>query len=143
MANLPTYGRNEAAATARESQVPLADFNDGANLPASNAPGIGISTGVVNPTVDEWTTEDQHEEARVPQGTQHIGGKGIEEGNADAYYDIQAVQGADVNDTVSFIVATTEAAPGAGFGDGGAEPLNRTDETIAVGDRAWGVNTVA
>ena len=143
MTNLATYGRNEAAVTAREAQVALADFDDGCNLPASNAPGIGISTDVVNPTLDNWTVEDQHEAARDPQGIQHIGGLGIEDGNADVYYPVQAVQGADINDTLSFIVALAQAAPGVGFGAANADPVNRGTTTIEIGDRAWGTNTVA
>lgn len=141
--NLATYGRNEAAVTAREAQTPLADFDDGMNLGASNAPGIGISTGIVNPKLIDWSIEDQNGDARDPQGTQHIGGLGIEGGNAGTLYDIQAVQGADINDTVSFIEALAQAAPGVGFGAANAIPINRTDVTIEIGDRAWGTNTVA
>jgi hypothetical protein len=143
--NLPTYGRYEAAITAREAQTPNADFDDGLNLGASNAPGIGINTGSVNPKLSDWSVEDQHENVRAPQGSQHIGVTGIEDGSEDPLldYPIQVVQGADVNDTVSFIVALAQAAPGVGFGVGNADPINRTDVTIEIGDRAWGTNTVA
>jgi hypothetical protein len=56
---------------------------------------------------------------------------------------VKVVQGADINDTASFIEAVVQAAPGAGFGVAGADPINRTDETIEIGERAWGTNTVA
>lgn len=153
MANLPTYGRNEAAVTAREAQVALADFDDGMNLVASNAPGIGISTGIVHgPYPRTWTELDQHVAARDPQGIQHIGGIGIEDGNEGVYYPVQAIQGIQVpdgtggtdnTDTLSYIEALAQAAPGVGFGALNADPINRTDVTIEIGDHAWGTNTVA
>ena len=143
MANLPTYGRNESGVALREIDTPLADFDNGMNLPASNAPGIGICTSVINPKLDNWTD---------PQGTQHIGGSGIGDGFTGIYYPVQAVQGVqnedgsggtDNNDTLSFIVALAQAAPGVGFGAANADPINRSDVTIEIGDRAWGTNTVA
>lgn len=143
MTNLATYGRNEAAVTAREAQVALADFDDGLNLGASNAPGIGICTDVVNPKLSDWSVLDQNEDARDPQGTQHIGGLGIEGGNEGTLYDIQVVQGADVNDTVSFIEVLADAVPGQGMGLANADPVNRTGQNVVIGDRVWGTNTVA
>ena len=79
--SIPTYELNATVVTAREAETwPLAAAGDpdfgiaGVNLGGSNAPGIGINTGDFNPTVDNWTTEDQHEDARIPQLSQHIGG---------------------------------------------------------------------
>jgi hypothetical protein len=145
MANLPTYGRNEAAVTSRAAEYsdnPDLDFSGGLNLGASNAPGVGICTGVVNPKLDDWTVVDQYNVQRTPQGTQHIGITGLAVGSDNRLlsYDVQAVQGADVNDTVSFIEATIAAAPGA---DAGSGVINRSDETLAIGDRIWGVTAVA
>ena len=141
--NLATYGRNEAAITAREAQTPLADFDDGLNLGASNAPGIGICTGVADPKLIDWSVLDQAEDARDPQGTQHIGGLGIEDGNEGVYYDIQVVQGADINDTVSFIEVLADATDGQGMGAANADPVNRTGGPVVIGQRVWGTNTVA
>jgi hypothetical protein len=135
--NMATYGRNEAAVTAREAQVEFADFDDGCNLPASNAPGIGISTGVVNPKLSNWTLEDQHELPRTPQGTQHIGGIGIEDGNEDVYYAVQAinVELVSIDQVMHFTEALAATPPGA---DDGAGVFNWTGQTLVIGDRFWG-----
>lgn len=145
MTNLATYGRNEAAVTAREAQVALADFDDGLNLGASNAPGIGICTDVVDPKLIDWSVLDQNEDARDPQGSQHIGitGQGVGSTNPLTSYDVQVVQGADINDTVSFIEVLADAVPGQGMGAANADPVNRTGQNVVIGDRVWGTNTVA
>lgn len=145
MSNLPTYGRNEAAVTAREAQVPLADFDEGLNLGASNAPGVGICTQVPNPKLSDWTVLDQTETARDPQGTQHIGGLGIEDGNEGVYYDIQAADyegGPDLNDTVHFLVADQQAVTDAVYHIASGA-VNRGTETVEIGDRVWGTVPVA
>jgi hypothetical protein len=146
MANLPTYGRNEAAITARSAQTPNADFSGGMNLGASSAPGVGIATVVVNPKLSDWTVEDQFEAARAPQGTQHIGGLGIEDGNADVYYPVQYAKydvtpGVDdINDQAYFVAAAQQAIAG---GDMGGGVLNLSDQTVEIGDRVWGSLAVA
>lgn len=143
--NLATYGRNETTITAQESDTPLADFDDGMNLGASNAPGIGINTGNIDPKLSDWSVSTQYGVTRDPQLTMHIGGDGTAAGSDDHLGDhaVQCVQGADVNDTLTYIVALAQAAPGVGFGAANADPINRTDVTIEIGDRAWGTNTVA
>lgn len=141
MANLATYGLFAASVAVRAVQVPLADFSGGMNLSGSNAPGLGINTGGRNPKLSDWSVLQQIGTARTPQRTQHIGGSGLGVGNDDVFV-LNVVQGADINDTVSYITALTQAAPGAGYGAAGADPVNRTDETILVGDRVWGTNTV-
>lgn len=140
--NLATYELNPDTVAVRAAEVPDADFAGGMNEGGSNAPGIGISTGSINPKVQDWTTTDSDNSTRNPQHSQHLGGGGLGDGSQDRYR-IQCVQGADINDSVSFIEALTEAAPGQGFGNAGADPVNRTSETIEVGDRAWGTNTIA
>lgn len=152
MAHLPTYALRNASVTDREVDVPLASFDNGMNLAASNAPGVGISTDTVNPKLDDWTILDQDEDARAPQTTQHLGGTGLEGGSATGYFSIEAIQGdqepdgsggTDNNDTLIFIEALAQAAPGVGFGAANADPINRGTTTIEIGDRAWGTGTVA
>jgi hypothetical protein len=149
--NLPTYGRSESAVTSRAAEYaddPDLDFDGGLNLGASNAPGIGICTGVVNPKLSDWTVDDQFGVTRAPQGTQHIGITGLVVGSDNPLlkYDVQAAQYEvtpgvdDINDTLSFIEATIAAAPGA---DAGSGVINRSDETLTIGDRIWGTDTVA
>ena len=144
MANLNLYGRNEAAIVARAAQVPLADYDGGCNLGASNAPGIGIGGGP-NPKLDDWTSNDQHGQGRVPQDTQHIGGNGIEEGTdsptavypiKSAIYDVTPGVD-DLNNTQHFIEATQNAAPGGSLGGG---YVNYSDYDVEIGDRIWCMN---
>jgi hypothetical protein len=138
-ANLATYGRNETAVTARESDVEFADFDDGVNLGASNAPGLGVSTGVVNPKLSNWTVADQFGVAREPQQTQHIGVTGLVDGSDNKLtgYAIQVAdyEAVDINDEAHFIEATIAAVPDA---DAGSGVINRTLTTLAIGDRIWG-----
>jgi len=141
--NLPTYGLNQSAVSTRTFEVPAADFSGGMNKGGSNAPGVGINTGNIDPKLTDWSVQDQNGLARDPQATQHIGGGGLGAGDQAAFA-VNAVQndGADVNDTLTYIEALAQAAPGVGFGAGNADPINRTDVTIEIGDRAWGTNTV-
>jgi len=76
MANLPTAYLNATEVTAREAEVPAADFGSGMNFGASNAPGIGIATDVAPLTEGDegWTLLDQDGAARDPQVSQPIGG---------------------------------------------------------------------
>ena len=151
MTNLPTYGRNETAVTALEALTPLADFDDGLNLGASCAPGIGICTGVVDPKLIDWSVLDQNEDARDPQGSQHIGitGQGVGSTNPLTSYDVQAARydvtpGVDdINDTLSFIEVLANATDGQGMGIANADPVNRTGGPVVIGERVWGTNTVA
>ena len=142
MTNLATYGRNEASITAREMDTPLANFDDGMNFGASNAPGIGICTDVVNPKLSDWTVLDQAEAARQPQDSQHLGGDGLGDGDA-TNAPIQVIQGADINDTAYFMEALAQAAPGVGIGVANAAPINRSSQTVEIGDRVWATFTVA
>jgi hypothetical protein len=151
MTNLPTYGRNEGAVTAQEADTPLADFDDGLNLGASCAPGIGICTGVADPKLIDWSVADQFGVQRTPQGSQHIGITGLGDGSDNPLlsYDIQAAQYEvtpgvdDINDTLSFIEVVADAVDGQGMGIANADPINRTGGPVVIGDRVWGTDTVA
>ncbi len=141
--NLATYGLNATTVAARDAEYNVSgQFAGGMNEGGSNAPGVGINTGNIDPKLDDWSILDQAEAARDPQDTQHIGGDALGDGDASVH-PVQAVQGADLNDTLTYIAALAQAAPGVGFGAANADPVNRTDVTIEIGDRAWGTNTVA
>ena len=146
MANLPTYGRNETTITAREADVPLADFDDGLNLGSSNAPAIGVCTDVINPKLDDWTVNTQFGVTRDPQLTMHIGGDGTTDGTDNHLGDhaVRAAdyEAADINDTVHFVVATQAAVPGAVV-DVATGTVNRSSENVEIGDRVWGTVPVA
>lgn len=72
---IPTYYTNAAAVTARSSEVPDADFANGANAAGSNACGIGVNIGggEVVGTPEQFTLLDQAEAARTPQTSQILG----------------------------------------------------------------------
>lgn len=142
MANLPTYHQDSATKTTRAAELPNADFDGGVNKGGSCACGIGINTGDVDPKLDDWSLLDQAGAARDPQDSQHIGGDGLGAGNT-ANEPIKAVQGADVNDTLSYVTASVTAADGVGVGVANADPINRTGKTVQAGERLWGTNTVA
>jgi len=82
MTNLATSFLDATSVAARAIEVPAASFDDGMNLGASNAPGIGIATDVANLTgaSSGWTLLDQFAAARTPQDSQHIGGDGLDDG---------------------------------------------------------------
>ena len=83
----PTLFKDDAAITAGEARVPLANFDNGCNPVASNSNGIGINIGGgALPDIDgqyayspgwNWTLEDQFENTRQAQLGQLIGGDGI------------------------------------------------------------------
>lgn len=133
--NLPTYTLNASVVTSRESEVPAADFDGGVNKGGSNAPGIGINTGFVNPKLSDWSVLDQAEAARDPQLSMHIGGDGTFDGGLGVT--IKAVQGADVNDTLAFGAADQQAVADAIY-DTSSGALNKTGKTVEIGERLWG-----
>ena len=142
MANLATYHQDQATLTTRKAQVSNADFDGGVNKGGSCSGGIGINTGGADPKLENWSVLDQAGSARAPQNSQHIGGDGLNSGNA-AVEPLRAVQGADVNDTLTFITVLANAADGVGMGTANADPINRTGSAVVVGQRGWGTNTVA
>lgn len=141
--NLATYHLNGTSVTAREAEVAAADFAGGVNKGGGNAPGIGINTGaVVIPAAERFTLLDQAEAARDPQDSQHIGGDGLGAGD-QTNAPILAVQGADINDTLSLITAAAQATDGQGVEAGNTGTVNRTGATVEIGDVIWGTNTAA
>jgi hypothetical protein len=146
--NFNTFFQDAVTTTARDAEYPGTPLTDppgdgtyadpylGCNRAGSNAPGIGINTGFVDPKLDDWTVLDQAGDARSPQNSQHIGGDGLGAGN-QAVEPIRTVNGADVNNTMSFSVADTAAVADAIY-DTATGALNRTGATVAIGDRIWG-----
>lgn len=142
MGNLATYHQDQVTKAARESEVPNADFDGGVNKGGSCAGGIGVNTGGVDAKLEDWSVLDQAGAARDPQDSQHIGGDGSGAGNT-ANEPLRAVQGADVNDTLTLITVVANAADGVGMGAANADPINRTGQAVTIGQRVWGTNTVA
>lgn len=154
--NFNTFCLNATAVAARDAEytgTPLTDdpgdgsYSDpylGGNRAGSCAPGIGINTGNVDPKLEDWSILDQHEAARSPQDSQHIGGSGLGAGTVGLTTEtpIATVVAADVNDTLSFSVADAAAAPDAAY-DTVTGAINKTGKTVAIGDRIWGPIPVA
>ena len=168
--NLPMFTNDAATVTSRNAEYPGDPLDDGdgdgtsadpylgCNRAGSCAPGIGVNTGNIDPKLTDWSIEDQHEAVRIPQDSQHIGGdafnpaanypsSGGSEGLTDetpinAVVDPFGVSAIDFDDTISYITALAQAAPGVGFGALNADPINRTSVTIEIGDVAWGTNDV-
>lgn len=110
----------------------------GCNRAGSNAPGIGIATGLVNPKLSDWALLDQFGAAREPQNSQHIGGSGLGAGD-DSSEAVKFIHGTDVNDQGYYVVADTAAFDGA-VADSTTGTLNATGKRIAIGDILWGPN---
>ena len=160
--NLPSLLLSATAVTERNAEYPGDPFTDdegtgdyntylGCNRAGSCAPGIGINTSFIDPKLSDWSLLDQAGAVRDPQDSEHIGG--INESASPigeftpAVIPINAIVDPngtpDFNDTLTFIEAEAQAAPGVGFGAANADPINRTDQTVEVGDRLWGTNSVA
>jgi hypothetical protein len=119
--NANTFCLNGTAVTARNAEYPDTPFTDptgdgtyvdpylGGNRAGSNAPGIGIATANGQCKLEDWTVLDQHEAARDPQDSQHIGGSGLGDGTEGLTTEtpINNVTAADVNDTFSLTVEAT------------------------------------
>ena len=155
--NLPVYFLNPAAVTARNGEYAGTPFTDiigdgsyanpylGCNRAGSCAPGIGIATGIINPNIENWSVNDQENQPRTPQNSQHIGSDGLGAGQEKlqgaAPLNVR-LSGTDYNDTLSYIAAVVQGAPGAGYNTAGADPKNRTNQTVEIGERLWGTNDV-
>lgn len=126
--NLPTYALDPALVAARAAEVPDADFAGGMNKGAC-LNGLGINTGNYNPKDTDWP---RIEDTAAHQ-TQHIG---------QALFDINVVEGADINNEVAFVQADANTADGAVL-DVATGAVNKTGATVAAGDWAWGVIPVA
>ncbi len=168
MANLSMYLLSATAVTARNAEYDGTPFTDipgngsyadnvlGCNKAGSCAPGIGIATDNIEPKLEDWTVNDQGNldqavapAARIAQESQHIGGTGLVAGDPDPTVGsvINAIispdSSPDINDTVSFIEALAQAATGVGFGAANADPVNRGQVTVEIGERLWGTNAIA
>ena len=166
--NIPTNALSAAAVAARDAEYTGTPFTDlvgdgsysdpylGMNRSGSNAPGIGICTNVPDPTLDNWSVADQDEVARDPQNSSHIAaidaaapayaGTGYPTPAQGAVIPITGIVDQhgtpDYNNTMTFIVADANAAPGAVF-EVATGTVNVGGATIAIGDRAWGAVPVA
>jgi hypothetical protein len=160
--NIPTSTLSPAAVAGRDAEYPGTPLTDdvgggtyadpylGCNRAGSCAPGIGINTAKIDPKLQDWSIEDQHEDARSPQQSSHIAqvnaicvaNVGLPAVPADI--DILAVQGfgTDVNDTLSYSVADTQAAVDAEY-DSVTGAINKTDKQVEIGDVLWGPIPVA
>ena len=118
--NDKTFFLDGAAVTARNAEYtgdPLSDTTGdgttanpylGGNRAGSCAPGIGIATANGQCKLDDWTILDQAGAARDPQDSSHIGKTGLGAGEAGAGdVPINAIAGADVNDTVKLVTEAT------------------------------------
>jgi hypothetical protein len=111
-------------------------------IAGSCSPGIGVSTGIINPKGEDWdrvtkVLQDQ------PLGW---GGDSAVTGQETADIpDSHTVNygAADFNNTpVTFVIANTQAAPNAVY-DSISGAINRTDQTVEIGDWLWGPVPVA
>lgn len=169
--NIPTNCASLTAITERNAEYAGSPFTDapgdgtfadpylGVNRAGSNAPGIGIATGqvylsaaqIVAGGVDqrpqEWTEEDQGENARIPQDSGLIGH--IDESTDATKFDgftpavIPVTHTSfpggtpDINNTANLVVADTAADDGDEM-DGISGALNNTGATVGIGDLIWG-----
>lgn len=126
--NLPTYYIDSTARTPRESETPSADWAGGGNDAGSNAPGVGINTGNPNPKESDWPRPV----AEVLGESQIIGG------TASGLFAIDETFGPTA--LVAFVEATAQVAPdGIISSVSGFDMINRTGQTLEIGDWAWGV----
>tara|TARA_R110000851_G_scaffold188171_2_gene338155 strand:- start:23303 stop:23761 length:459 start_codon:yes stop_codon:yes gene_type:complete len=130
-----------------EGSNTFADPVLGCNKAGSNACGIGINTGNVDPSLENWSVLGGpllSYAAREQQYSQPIGGTGLGAGSQGngSLTSIKAIRDTDINDNVGFVVATIAAVNGA-VADAGSAIINTTGATISIGDRLWGPIAVA
>lgn len=121
--NLPVYALDAAEVVTRSSEVPDADFANGMNKGAC-IHGIGINTGSYDPKDTDWA---RIEDTAAHQ-TQHIGG---------SLFDINTVNGADINNEVAFVQADANTIDNAVM-DIATGAINRTGGTVPANAWAWG-----
>lgn len=129
--NLTTYYVDSTARGLRELDVPLADFDEGMNDAASNAPGIGVNTGNHSPSTSSWAQDSTDERMQDSQ----IFGE-----DASGLNCIDGTFGATA--LVGFSVAAAPIADGdpidADVDGSGFAIVNRTGVTIPTGAWCWG-----
>ncbi len=118
--NLPTF---LLSANQRAVETPAADWTDGMNRGGSCAPGVGINTGDYSPKPSDWP-----EIQIAPAQSQQIG---------FAAENVTADQDPDFNDTLAFVQADAQTAPG-GVLDVGTGAINQTGKTVPAGAWVWG-----
>ena len=129
--NLVTYYVDSTARTAREAEVPLADFDNGMNDAASNAPGIGVNTGNPDPSTSSWAQDATDERM---QDSQVFGEAASGLNCIDATYGATALVGfAPTTGVVAIDGDIDIDVDGTGFAI-----VNRTGAEIPSGVWCWG-----
>lgn len=106
----------------------------GCNKAGSNAPFIGVATGVNNPSFGLSTADT------AAHRGQHIGSV------PDATTTFKVVLGdgsADVNNTLAYVVVDVGGAAADAIADVATGALNRTGASVAQDDEIWGEIPVA
>ena len=134
--NLPTFSLNPAAVSARAAEVPDADFSGGMNKGSCNH-GLGINTGDFDPKATDFSRIAD----TAPHETMHIGGDGLDDGGITGF-DINTVNGVDVNNEVAFVLTVAPVAADAVL-DATTGAVNRTGATVPSGSWLWGEIPVA
>ena len=126
--NQATYFIDSALIAARELELPNANFADGANKAASNAPGIGINTGDHSPTESSWSQIEQVAESQLISEAK----SGIN--TEDATFGQTALVGFGPADAITAPDAPmTVDVAGSGF-----DTVNRTGESVPSAAWTWG-----
>ena len=108
----PTIFVDATAKTAREAEVPEANFDNGMNNGGSCACGIGINMneGAVVGTPEQFTLEDQFENARDSQISQSIGGFPFVDRDTIDWPGSGGTPGTEPDSTIEFGDNPTQAA---------------------------------
>lgn len=114
------------APAGQRSTVAGADFIGGMNRGGSNAPGIGISTGVAGVKAENWSDDERliYESIAIGQ---------VNAADINLYDPITP----DNNNEVSYVQADGDIAVNAEI-KAGTGALNRTGAVIPNGTWAWG-----
>ena len=127
--NAPQYFIDSAQRTTRVAEVPNADWDGGANYGGGNAPRIGVATAEVNPKDDDWPRSNNADVLVVSQTIS---------GPLSGIFVIDQTFGD--NSLTGLIQATGAVAPDGVIGQiSGFDMVNRTGETLAADDWAFGV----
>ena len=115
-----------------EGSATLADPRLGCNKAGSNAPYIGLATGVITPPGPAADDTAAHR-------SQHIG----QTPDATTTVKVQtAINSTDVNNTVAYVTPDAQTAADA-VADAATGAVNRTGETGETTDKIWGEIPVA
>lgn len=126
----PQYFIDSALISARQVEVPDADWDGGVNRGASNAPRLGVSTVQIDPKVQDWS--------RPPAPQRQLVRSQVIAGAQSAIFVIDPTFGD--NSLTGFQQADADIPP-----DGVMPPIegftliNRTGQTIPAGSWAFGV----